>query len=146
MGNVRLIQLTASAGSTAPLQLSSVAPTRGRSGFGFDWQVVGVTVLPWVLFLTTWVLDVKPLPIAMAGAFLGTPHVLATVGLYLEPGLRSHVRSNPVAFWVAPAAAVVGAALAFALSPAWLVWPLLTAFALWQTHHFTKQNFGMFVF
>ncbi|HEU5152567.1 MAG TPA: hypothetical protein VFU19_18910 [Iamia sp.] len=130
---------------TAPVELS-LAPARRREGVGFDWQVVGVTVLPWVLFLTTWVLDVKPLPLAFAGAMLGTPHILATVGLYLEPGLRGVVRANRVAFWVVPLAVIAGSALAFAVSPRGLVYALLIGFVLWQTHHFTKQNFGLFTF
>lgn len=124
------------------------APPRERRKpmLPFHVQVALVTLAPWGVFLVSHVTGRSSVPLALVGLFLSAPHVLATVGLYAEPRLRSYVKRNRVALVVAPLATAAGCVVAFAVAPPIGVRALVAAFLLWQVHHFTKQNLGMFVF
>lgn len=112
----------------------------------FPHQVLLVSALPWVLFLILRVQGQMPMVFVVLALGLGTPHVLATAALYLDPGLRDHVRAHRTRYLVAPAAVLVIATVAFAAAPTRAATFLLLGFLLWQTHHFTKQNLGMVAF
>lgn len=123
------------------------APPRVRRRVPFHHQLALVTVAPWALFLGLHTFDLaRPLPLALLALALGVPHVLATFGLYVEPGLREHVRRHRVRYYVVPALLVPSTALAFAASPVLVVKVLFVAFLVWQSHHFTKQNLGVYSF
>lgn len=105
-----------------------------------------MTVVPFAVILCLHVVDLSVVVVGGLAVMLGTPHVLATFGLYGDRDLRSVVLSDRFHLVVLPALAIVGAAIAFAsVDGAALVW-LFTAFLIWQTHHFTKQNLGMVSF
>ena len=123
----------------APAQRGTVLAER------FDRAIVAVTVIPFVGYL---ILHVVGVPAALGALLLvlGGPHVLSTFGLYVEPGVARLARTDPLRFIWLPLAAIPLTALAFGVvrGPG-LPW-LLTAFLVWRTHHFTKQNLGMFAF
>lgn len=113
---------------------------------GFDHQLVAVTVVPFVLFGVIEVLALDPLlPLGVLAFFLGVPHVLATASLYLDPEIYSVARADVARAVLLPALAVPATAAAY-LALEGEVRLFLIAFGLWQTHHFTKQNLGVFSF
>lgn len=111
----------------------------------FERNVVLVTLVPLEVMLLHATAVGLPLVAGIAVA-LGTPHVLATFGLYGDSELREVVRSDRVRLVWLPLLAIPMSALAFyVVNGSALLW-LFTAFLIWQTHHFTKQNFGMVTF
>jgi len=111
----------------------------------FERNVVLVTLVPLAVMLLHATAVGLPLVAGIAVA-LGTPHVLATFGLYGDSELREVVRSDRVRLVWLPLLAIPMSALAFyVVNGSALLW-LFTAFLIWQTHHFTKQNFGMVTF
>ncbi|MEZ5180567.1 MAG: hypothetical protein R2702_01595 [Acidimicrobiales bacterium] len=125
-------------------------PARGRTAPAplahLDRWIVAATAVPFVAIATARAAGSFPLWLYLATLLLGSPHVLATAGLYLDEELWPIARADPLRFLVLPAALVVLGAAAFAVAsrPAGLL--LLTGFFLWQTQHYTKQNVGMFAF
>lgn len=116
-----------------------------RSGPGFDRAIAAVTLIPFAAYLVLHLVGVPAL-VGAALVFLGGPHVLSTFGLYLEPGVAALARTDLRRYVWLPLAVIPVTAIAFARAPGSLVPWLLTAFFIWQTHHFTKQNVGMFAF
>ena len=76
-------------------------------GTRFSWLAVGATAIPWVLFLAASAVGDTPALAALAFV-LGTPHVLATVGLYLDSDLRPHLRANRLRYMWGPILAIGG--------------------------------------
>jgi hypothetical protein len=138
-----------SAPSTPSIELAppESAPAAASRQLRFDQKIVLVTVLPWFLILVAGQLGERAsvlvdLPLIL----LGTPHVLATTALFVDPGLRPHVRAHRAFYVLAPIITIGGCFVVFAFSPAALVEPALVALLLWQIWHFTKQNVGMLAF
>ena len=121
--------------------------TRALSDDGgrYRWVIFGVTAAPWLVFLAGSSLG-EIAPLVALSFLLGTPHVMATVGLYLQPDLQPHLRAHRLRYVVAPIGLVAASGLAFGLASASVGQGLLRAFIVWQLHHFTKQNLGMFSF
>lgn len=122
------------------------AEAKARAGEAFGRRAVLVTALPWVLFLVLHLLSISPLVLGPVVIYLQGPHVLATFGLYLDRDLSRHMAAHRPAYFLAPVAAIVTMAVAFAVTSGRVTYLLYAAFLLWQTHHFTKQNLGMFSF
>ena len=112
----------------------------------FDWAIVAVTAGPFVFFLTEHVLGVGLTALAAVAFMLGTPHVLATFGLYLDRDIRALSLGDRRRYMIVPALAIPLTVLAFLFVDGTAATVVLTGFLLWQTHHFTKQNLGMFSF
>lgn len=112
----------------------------------FDWAIVAVTMGPFLLFMTRHLLSLQMTVIATLAFFLGAPHVIATFGLYLDRDIRTLSLANRTRYLFVPALAVPLTVLAFLFVQGTAAGIVLTGFFLWQTHHFTKQNLGMFSF
>lgn len=112
----------------------------------FDWAIVAVTAGPFLFFLTQHALGLNLTAIAAVAFFLGTPHVLATFGLYLDRDIRSLSLTDRIRYVIVPVLAIPLTVLAFLFVDGTAAIVVLTGFLLWQTHHFTKQNLGMFSF
>lgn len=112
----------------------------------FATKIVLVTLVPWSVFLVSYLASFRPMPLYLIALILGGPHVLATTGLYADPDLRAHVRQNASRYVGAALAVILITTLAFTFSTGMATWYLLGGYLLWQTHHFTKQNIGMFAF
>lgn len=114
----------------------------------FQWQVLAVSAGPWLgailLHQLTTVLLLGAF--AVLRSLLGTHHVGSTVALYADPQMRRLMRANPVRFYLAPVAAIVGTAVLFAMLPVRACQVAVVVFAIWSTHHFSRQNFGLFAF
>ena len=79
--------------------------------------------------------------------FLGSGvHVAASYALYFDNDLRPVMRAHRLRYFVAPVAVVIVSAVLFAWSGARLSASLLTFYFVWQTHHYTRQNIGVFAF
>jgi len=104
--------------------------------------IVATTAFPWLLFVLASVAEVED-PLLVLSIYLGSPHVLATVGLYLQRDLGDHVRRHRGRYVVAPLVIIPASTLLFALAPRRVGEVLVFGFIAWQLHHFTKQNFGM---
>lgn len=115
-----------------------------RPAQGFERWLVGATLVPLVLFSGFHVAGGTPSWLIGLSLLLGAPHVMATLGLYADPGLRPVIRADRRWLVWAPLAVIAVSGLAFVAvtGPAALL--VLTAFLLWQTQHYTKQNVGVF--
>ncbi|HRW38242.1 MAG: hypothetical protein KDB04_05950 [Acidimicrobiales bacterium] len=111
-----------------------------------DRWIVAATIVPFAAIAIARVAGSFPLWLYLATLLLGSPHVLATAGLYLDEELWPVARADPLRFLVLPATLVVLGAAAFAAAPTRVGLLLVTGFFLWQTQHYTKQNVGMFAF
>lgn len=113
---------------------------------GFHTQVVAVTVLPWVgLLLAGGVgFDVQAGPFA-ALAVVNAMHVASSAVFYLDREARPILDGDRVRFFVVPAA-LLGVGLLVGWWRPWLLAPLGLGLAIWQVHHFTRQNVGMLAF
>lgn len=112
----------------------------------FDWAIVAVTAGPFLFFLTEHVLGVGLTAVAAVAFMLGTPHVLATFGLFLDRDIRALSLADRTRYMLVPALAIPLTVIAFLFVDGKAATVVLTGFLLWQTHHFTKQNLGMFAF
>jgi hypothetical protein len=79
--------------------------TRALSDDGgrYRWVIFGVTAAPWLVFLAGSSLG-EIAPLVALSFLLGTPHVMATVGLYLQPDLQPHLRAHRLRYVEAPSA------------------------------------------
>lgn len=116
------------------------------SGLRFDHKIALASALPWGVLLVSQFLGSGTVVLELPLIYLGAPHVLASVALFLEPGLRSHVRGNRSFYLAAPIVTVAICVAVFALSPKSIAGVAILGLTLWQIHHFTKQNLGMFSF
>jgi hypothetical protein len=114
-----------------------------RTALSFDKQLALVTVVPWFVYLFMYLTGANLLPLAILALFLSSPHVLATFGLYVDPGLRSVIRSHPVHYFVVPGSVLLLSIVLFSVSRGKVTLYLLTGFLLWQIFHFAKQNLGV---
>lgn len=79
--------------------------------------------------------------------FLGSGvHVAASYALYLDPALRPLFRSNRARYLLAPAMVVLGAGALLSVAGTRLTATALLLYFVWQTHHYTRQNVGVFAF
>ncbi len=111
-----------------------------------DRWIVAATLLPFAAITLARVLGSFPTWLYLATLLLGSPHVLATFGLYLDEELWPVARADLLRFvWIPLALVGVGAvACGSTGTPVGLL--LVTGFLLWQTQHYTKQNIGMVAF
>ncbi|MCB0970470.1 MAG: hypothetical protein KDA97_02975 [Acidimicrobiales bacterium] len=116
--------------------------TRAR----LDTEIAVATVVPLaaipVLHVTT------GLPALVLGPLLllGAPHVLATLGLYVDREIGQVVARDRMRYLVVPLLAIPLAVAAFWAAPrSWLLLLVAASFS-WQVAHYTKQNVGMFAF
>jgi hypothetical protein len=117
-----------------------------EGAIGFDLKIVLVTVLPWVLVLALALTGTTSLLIDVPLVLLAAPHVLVTPAMFFQTGLRPHVVANRRFYVLAPIVTIGGGVALFVFAPADVAKAALLGFALWQIHHFTKQNLGMFSF
>ncbi len=87
------------------------------------------------------------LNIVIALNFVGANfHVAATGWFYTDPVMRSHFRSNPARYLIAPCLLIAGGAALFQFGDASLRGTLLVLFFCWQLWHYQKQNVGLLSF
>ena len=86
--------MTATSPSTATAGASGAT---GAASTHFDRAIVAVTAIPFVGYLALHLLGVPAL-VGAALLILGGPHVLSTLGLYLEPGVARLAGTNPLRF------------------------------------------------
>lgn len=121
------------------------APRALRSeGRRFEWCLIGASAVPLVLFTGFHAAGGTPAWLVGISLLLGAPHVMATLGLYADRGLRPIIATDHRRFLWAPLALIPLSALAFAVVGQVVAVLLLTGFLLWQTQHYTKQNVGVF--
>ena len=111
-----------------------------------DRWIVAATVLPFIAITIARVAGSFPTWLYLATILLGSPHVLATIGLYLDEELWPVARADLRRYVWIPLALVVVGAVAFGSTATPVGLLLVTGFLLWQTQHYTKQNIGMFAF
>lgn len=113
----------------------------------FDHKIVLVSALPWaVLFVAQALGRERAVFLDLPLIYLGAPHVLATAALFVDPGLRSHVRAHRTFYIAAPIVTITACVAVFTFSPRTVAGVAILGLTLWQIHHFTKQNLGMFAF
>lgn len=79
--------------------------------------------------------------------FLGSGvHVASSYALYFDPELRKFFRANPHRYLIAPAVIVLATGVVLAIAGARLTATGLVLYFAWQTHHYTRQNVGVFSF
>jgi hypothetical protein len=79
--------------------------------------------------------------------FLGSGvHVAASYAFYLDPDLRPLMRSHRGRYLVAPVVAVLGTGVLLAVAGPRLGATAVLLYLVWQTHHYTRQNIGVFAF
>lgn len=79
--------------------------------------------------------------------FLGSGvHVAASYALYLDPELRPFFRENRGRYLIAPAAVVLASGTLLSVAGTRLAATALLLYFVWQTHHYTRQNVGVFSF
>lgn len=136
-----------------PFPADAVSPravARPRSGAVFLGLLALATAVPWLL------LPVLDRSAAQGGlsdqaktllVFLGSgAHVAASYAFYLDGSVRPLMRSNPWRYVLVPLAVVAGSGLVFATGGVRLTATALLAYFAWQTHHYTRQNVGVFAF
>lgn len=84
--------------------------------------------------------------IAALNFFGSNFHVAATGWFYTDREMRSHFRSRPLRFALAPVLLIVGSAAVFQFAAPSLRAYLLMAFLCWQLWHYQKQNVGLLSF
>lgn len=130
----------------------NLAPVDDDHGAGrwisvpFDQQIAIATAVPFCFFLVVHALGGLPLWLATLTLFMGAPHVLATIGLYVDRDIRAIAATDPVRYVVAPLAVIPISVVLFGVTHGAVAVLLVTGFLLWQTQHYTKQNVGMFAF
>lgn len=112
----------------------------------FDHKIAAATAIPFAFFLVVRLLGGLPVWLAALTLFMGAPHVLATVGLYVDRDIWSIASADPVRYLVVPLAMIPISVVLYGVSHGAMAVLLVTAFLLWQTQHYTKQNVGMFAF
>ena len=125
--------------------MGSFAPTRSAArDVRFDRWLAAATLAPLVAFGALRIAGDAPGWLVAITLFLGAPHVLATLGLYADHGMAPIIAADRRRYVWWPLALIPASALAFwALHGAAAIL-LVTAFLLWQTQHYTKQNVGVF--
>jgi hypothetical protein len=79
--------------------------------------------------------------------FLGSgAHVAASFAFYTDRATWPHMRSHRWRFLIIPAAIIVGSGLLFATAGERTAATALVVYFAWQTHHYTRQNIGVFSF
>lgn len=79
--------------------------------------------------------------------FLGSGfHVAASYAFFLERDLHPLLRASRRRYFIAPALLVVGTAVFMLLAGTRLTATAVLAYFIWQTHHYTRQNIGVFAF
>lgn len=124
----------------------AVAVERRSLALSFDQRIALATLVPFVVFIGFHTYGSTPGPALWLAAATSVPHVLATFGLYLDRGFRVVIAGDLRRYVVIPLLAIPATAAAFGLAPRALVGVLAVTFGIWQIHHFTKQNLGMFSF
>lgn len=112
----------------------------------FDHKIAAATAVPFVFFSLVHLLGGLPVWLAALTLFLGAPHVLATIGLYVDRDIWSIVRADPTRYLVVPLAMIPISVVLYGVTHGAAAVLLVTGFLLWQTQHYTKQNVGMFAF
>lgn len=137
--------LGAPGGAAVPL-----VAVRPRSGSAFVGLLAVATAVPWLLLP---VLDRSAAEGGLSNqaktllVFLGSgAHVAASYAFYVDRAVRPLVRTHLLRFVVAPAALVAASAVLFATAGHRVASTALLLYFAWQTHHYTRQNVGVFAF
>lgn len=136
-----------------PFPAGTVSPraaARSRSGAVFLGLLALATAVPWLL------LPLLDRSAAQGGlsnqaktwlVFLGSgAHVAASYAFYLDGSIRPLMRSHPWRYALVPLMVVAGSGLVFATAGARVTATALLVYFVWQTHHYTRQNVGIFAF
>lgn len=111
----------------------------------FRVSIVGATLLPWVVVIAAHHTgQVDTVPVATLGVVFGAAHVALTGLFYGDPEFRPVLTADRRRFLLAPPAAVAAGVAVFTLGPRPLQVAVLFAVQVWQIHHFTRQNLGVF--
>lgn len=123
--------------------VSEESTIAGQRSAGFVVLAAGVTAIPWLISLGFTQVHVPGNRQAMVvlAAWLGIPHVAATVVFYGDREMRPMLRGPR--YWTVPVLLVAGSACLAVIGALNL---LLIANVLWTLHHFAKQNLGMVAF
>jgi hypothetical protein len=124
-------------------------PARRRVAVPFAGQAFLVTAAPMLLGVLA---AVGGLPVEGAvvgtglGVWLSTPHVATTLAFYADPAMRPVLAAERRNLIVVPFVLVAAGAAAAMVAPTRVLALGLAGMAMWQIHHFTRQNFGLFAF
>ena len=132
--------------TTTTVPTPDVAVVEGTPRISFDQKIAAATAIPFAFFLSVRLLGGLPVWLAALTLFLGAPHVLATIGLYVDRDIRTIAAADPVRYLVVPLAAIPVSVVVFGVTHGAAAVLAVTAFLAWQTQHYTKQNIGMFAF
>jgi hypothetical protein len=135
------LELDAPAAVAAPRRLTMT------SGGTFLVLLAAATAIPWLGL---------PLMAGQTGVgaqsktallFLGSGfHVAASYAVYLHRDLRPLLRAGRVRYFVVPVLLVAGGAVFMMATSGAVTATAVVAYFIWQTHHYTKQNIGVFAF
>lgn len=136
-----------------PFPAETVTPrvtARPRAGSAFLALLAVATAIPWLIL---------PLLDRSAGegglsnqaktllVFLGSgAHVAASYAFYLDPAIRPLMRSHPWRYVFVPFGIVAVSGTLFATASGSVAATALLVYFAWQTHHYTRQNVGVFAF
>ncbi len=125
--------------------MTAVAQKTAVGAKSFQVAIAAATLVPWPTLLGGHQLgrDWSASRISLA---FGVVHVGTTALFYLDPELRPVLRRNHARYVTAPLAIIAACTLAFAFGPRPVVFAALAGAAVWQIHHFTRQNLGCFAF
>lgn len=123
------------------------AAARQQAGLSFQTKLLAVTVAPWVL-LTMAHLAGADLRVGAFAAltFVATAHVGTTAAFYFDGKAHPVLNGQPVRFFLMPAMLVVGGVVLATQAPSEVLGLAIAGLLLWQIHHFTRQNLGVFSF
>jgi hypothetical protein len=135
---------------TLTIPVAAPAPARPRSGAMFLVALAVATAVPWLLL--PWI-DRGATPGGMSDqaktllVFLGSgAHVAASFAFYTDPAIWPHMRQHRWRYLIVPVAIVIGSGLLFATAGERVAATSLLIYFVWQTHHYTRQNIGVFSF
>lgn len=108
----------------------------------FRHRIVVATVAPWLLVIVAHHAGMSDTALLAAAGIVLAAHVATSALFYFDPDLDLP-HKDPVRYVVAPVAAV-GVAVAAYASGGVVLTGVLLAQQVWQIHHFTRQNLGVF--
>jgi hypothetical protein len=137
--------VAADATAAAPVAVPGVAREAMPYADRFGWSVVMITVGAIVVTaVAAPAAGAAPaVPLAWL-LFLGSSvHVAATLALFSFSSVRTHARSHPARYLVAPMALLASAVAGCLLLPAATMSIVLLGVFAWQLWHYQKQNLGL---
>ena len=120
---------------------------RGSSTRRFLVAITAATFVPWLLLPFFAPPEGRsPLDLRLLIFVAGAPHVLSTLALYFDPGMRPLVAAKRGRFVYAPIVLLVTVPLLYGLGSTRVVSIAVVAAGGWAAYHFSRQNLGVLSF